>query len=108
MTETEEIKQAVIRLIISDSISMDDAVDYYMQSPYYHDVPSEMDVWVELIGMIERQQLKEKIQNEVIARETNKTNLRLLDNQRRLEREYTDRLIARRERQKDRIDRNQL
>lgn len=103
MTEAEEIKQAVIRLLISDNISMDDAVDYYMQSPYYHDAPSEIDVWVELVGMIERQQLKDKIQAEVIARETNKTNIRLLENQQRLEREYTDKLIARREVQKERI-----
>ena len=103
MTEAEEIKQAVIRLLISGSISTDDAIDYYMQSPYYHDMPTEIDVWVELVGMIERQQLKDKIQVEVIARETNQTNRRLLENELRLEREYTDMLIARREIQKERI-----
>lgn len=107
-TEAEEIKQAIIRLLISDSISMDDAVDYYMQSPYYHDVPSEVDVWVELINMIQRQGLKVDIQREVLARETNTTNRRLLRNQLELERKAYFKLIDRRERQKERIDRNQL
>ena len=103
MTESEEIKQAVIRLLISDSINMVEAERYYLRSHHYHDVPTEIDVWATLIPMIERQGLKMDIQREVIARETNTTNRRLLENQLELERKAYFKLIDRREVQKERI-----
>jgi len=78
----ERIRRAVIRLYAKRQITDRQVTDYYFQTGI--PIPTHQEVVKYLLVEQERTIIKRNIIDEVIKRETNKTEIILLENQRRL------------------------